>query len=68
MPPVEYTGTDIALGVERWCTASARQLERQVVRVEALNATRPLCSVPYTGPMSVQHFVDEQGRYDGKTL
>ena len=29
---------------------------------------RGLGSLPYTGPMSVQHFVDEQGRYDGKTL
>lgn len=34
----------------------------------AANAARPLSGLPYTGPMSVQHFVDEQGRYDGKTL
>ena len=37
-------------------------------RPETPNATRPLHRLPYTGPMSVQHFVDEQGRYDGKTL
>ena len=40
----------------------------QASRRQAPGATRPLRSLPYTRPMSVQHFVDEQGRYDGKTL
>ncbi len=37
-------------------------------RAETANANRPLLSLPYNGPMPVQHYVDEQGRYDGKTL
>ena len=40
----------------------------QASRGQAPGATKPLRSLPYTRPTSVQHFVDEQGRYDGKTL
>ncbi len=40
----------------------------KVPRAEPLNATWPLRSLPYTGPMSVQHTFDAEGRWDGRTL